>query len=186
MQEVKPDTIGIGVDDTYKGLSSIVEYTNDDGDLTKTNCGQAAAAVLINHYSNELQSESMKRSELVRDLEKEYPPNIMFGAWGTSPTQLVKMLGSHNLKVGKIQGYVEFKELLKDKLPVVVLVGVPYKEFLHLQIREPHWMVAYGFDKDNLYLTNWGKMLWKDFYLGWEDPLIRLVGMAGTGFFIGG
>jgi hypothetical protein len=44
-----------------------------------------------------------------------------------------------------------------------------------------HWMVAYGFDKDNVYLTNWGCMSWEGFRQGWDALVPRLIGMSHRG-----
>ena len=161
----------------YQGLASIVEYTNADGDLTSTNCGQAAAATLVNF------AMPVKNSDgLVRTFEQCFPPNVMFGTLGTSPAQIIRMLDSLKIKVDKIGPNAE--SCLVAKEPVLLLVGVLWKEFLHLKLREPHWTVAYGYDHDSVYLTNYGKMSCIDFWDGWGDPLVKMVGMAYSGFVV--
>jgi len=42
-------------------------------------------------------------------------------------------------------------------------------------------MVAYGFDKDYLYLTNHGRMTWGDFRAGWDAVVPRLISMRRKG-----
>jgi hypothetical protein len=42
-------------------------------------------------------------------------------------------------------------------------------------------MVAYGFDSDFVYLTNFGRMSWSDFRMGWRSLVPRLISMGQRG-----
>jgi hypothetical protein len=48
-----------------------------------------------------------------------------------------------------------------------------------------HWMVAYGFDDEYVYLTNHGKMTWPEFRRGWNGLVPRLIRMNGRGLAAG-
>ena len=44
-----------------------------------------------------------------------------------------------------------------------------------------HWTVAYGFDGEHIYLTNYGRMTWDDFRRAWMSFVPRLIDMHGKG-----
>jgi hypothetical protein len=92
----------------FNGLASIFEYTNDDGELVQTHCGQAAAATFLTHC----------------------------------------------VSAGRV-------------LKIFDLPG-------------GHWMVAYGFNEEHVYLSNWGKMTWDEFRRHWDSLVPSLIQMRLT------
>lgn len=174
MQTITP----VDVFGNYKGLASIVEYTNDDGGNVETCCAQAAAATMIGF----IDQDQPPPIDMVHFLEEQFPPNVMFGRWGTSPAQVVRMLDAHGLKATGVLGIDGLMSSLSAGRPVLMLLGVP-TEFLHLSFREPHWVVAWGMDDKDFYLTNYGKMTHRElFAFAWGDFLVRAVGMGMYGF----
>jgi hypothetical protein len=61
------------------------------------------------------------------------------------------------------------------------MLGVSAGKFLSFDLPGGHWMVAYGFDGDHVYLTNWGRMSWQEFHAGWNALVPRLINMRGKG-----
>jgi hypothetical protein len=165
----------------YHGLGSIFEYTNDDGNWVRTNCGQAAALTLLTHY-RKLPTDAQRARQIFARLEEHYPPDNLGGYLGTSRRQVTHICRKHGLPVVTISGMAELQESLAAERPVMVMLGVPAGRFLSLfDLPGGHWMVAYGFDRDFVYLTNYGRMPWDEFLAGWSSFVPRLISMWRKG-----
>jgi hypothetical protein len=53
--------------------------------------------------------------------------------------------------------------------------------FNRIDLPGGHWMVAYGFHPEKVYLTNHGPMPWDEFRRGWASFVPRLIGMRRKG-----
>lgn len=165
--------------DEYVGLDEFFEFTNWDGKWTPFNCGQAAACTLL-HYEESL-DPAAEPAELMRTIEKAHPPDNLGGWFGTSRYCVERICRAHGVKLREIRGEDAFREQLTAGRPVIVMLGVPGKKLWKWHLPAGHWMVAYGFDGEYVYLSNKGRMTWDEFRRGWHGLVPRLIRMNGRG-----
>jgi len=164
----------------YRGLDAIFEYCNQDGTLVRTNCGQCAAATFLTHYGK-LARDLDHAGDIIADIEKHFPPDNVAGFFGTSRRRVVLICHAHGLKTDAIEGEESLKKRLAKHQPVIVMLGASAGKFCGFDLPGGHWMVAYGFDNDYLYLTNHGRMTWGEFRTGWDGLVPRLISMRRKG-----
>lgn len=144
------------------------EFINDNN----YDCGQAAACTFLAHYkilpANQI---------LLKTVEKEFPPDVLFGWLGTSPSQvheICKRWGDKQIE--EVHGEME----VMAHLPAIVLI----------QDGElgGHWTVVTekkDFDGVNyVYLTNYqeGWVEYTEFLQLWGGTIPRLAGFQYKGF----
>lgn len=152
---------------SYKGINKpFIEFVNEDGKLSKWNCGQAAAASLIKYLKPENETEM-----LMALLELHFRPNNPFGM-GTSPRQIRRMLKAYEIETIIVRG----KEEMQANIPCILTYQFELTKFLGISIPTAHWMMVYGYDDDYIYLTNWwdNRMSWSDFLSGWNGWALDL------------
>jgi hypothetical protein len=164
----------------FCGLTSLFEFTNADGRLTRTNCGQAAAATLLTQYGKLGGSDNP--AAVMSALEREHPPDQLFGLFGTGRRRVERICRANGLPLRQIEGEEVLRRCLREQMPVVVMLGVSAGRLWgRIDLPGGHWMVAFGCDADHVYLSNWGAMPWAEFHHGWRSPVARLIGMNGRG-----
>lgn len=161
----------------YKGLPRIYEYTNHDGELYRTNCGLAASATYLTHRG----IFPPGAEGVMARLEKDHPPNIFFGKFGTSRRRVERMCAAYDVELEPIEGVDALKAKLDAGQPVIVMCQMPVETGRILGIPTGHWMVVYGYDSEYLYLTNYGYMPWPQFLGLWEGFISGMIRMANTG-----
>jgi predicted double-glycine peptidase len=164
----------------YAGLGSIFQYTNGDGRWVPFNCGQAAACTFLTHLGV-LEPAAERAGHIMRLIEAEHPPDNVGGYFGTSRRRVERICRAHGVELREIQTEEELKQNLTEQRPVIVMLGVAGPRFWKWTMPAGHWMVAYGFDHDNVYLTNWGYMSWEGFRQGWDALVPRMIGMSHRG-----
>jgi hypothetical protein len=165
----------------YRGLPSIFEYTNTDGALIRTNCGQAAAATFLTHYGKMLPDTERAR-QVMAAIERDYPPDNFGGYLGTSRRRVIQICHAYGVEVRSIAGEERLLASLKAERPVIVMLGVSAGSLINrFDLPGGHWMVAFGFSRDFVYLTNYGRMPWAEFRTGWTGWIPRLIQMQGRG-----
>jgi len=165
----------------YYGLKSIFEFTNGDGSFVRTNCGQAAAATYLT-FRGRFFPALDEPARIMAAIESADPPDNFGGAFGTSRRRVVRICRRHGLLLREIAGEPALREELAAGRPVIVMLGVcGGRLFNRIDLPGGHWMVAYGFDDDHVYLTNHGQMTWDEFRRGWAAFVPRLIGMRGKG-----
>ncbi|MCE9531380.1 MAG: hypothetical protein K8T89_09710 [Planctomycetes bacterium] len=174
---------GYVLENVYQGVRNIFEYTNGDGDLVPFNCGQAAAATFLTFHGVHPPVEDQDQAnDLMCRLEEEHPPDNMAGYFGTSRRRVERICRSAGMRVHAIAGEKKLRETLSQKKPVIVMLGLPGpKLFNRWTLPSGHWMVAYGYDEENIFLTNHGKMPWPEFRRGWNALVPRLISMTNRG-----
>lgn len=169
----------------YRGLSHIFGYVNQDGKLSKTNCGLAACATLLTHSGNmpPLENTTENANENMLQLELHFPPNILFGLAGTSRGRVERILEAHGYETVELHGEEQLKNALQMQQPVAVMLQVPGNQVMGMTMPAGHWMVAYGYDEESVYLTNWWQvsMTWHEFRQGWNGPLPWCINMDRKG-----
>ena len=79
-------------------------------------------------------------------------------------------------------GEGELRIQLSQGNPALVMLGITARRLLNrLDLPGGHWMVAYGYDADHVYLTNWGRMTWQEFRAGWGKLVPQLIHMHHRG-----
>jgi hypothetical protein len=165
----------------FKGLGSIFEFTNYDGRLVRTNCGQAAAATFLT-FHGKLTPQRERPDCIMSAIERADPPDNLGGALGTSRRCVARICRRHGIHLREIGGEAKLRDELGQGRPVIVMLGVcGGRLFNRINLPGGHWMVAYGFDADRVYLTNQGSMTWDEFRRGWVAFVPRLIGMRGKG-----
>jgi hypothetical protein len=164
----------------YLGTATLFEYTNSDGSHVRTNCGQAAAATFLT-FQGRLAPGAERAHQVMAEIERHHPPDNLGGAFGTSRRRVIRICKAFGQEVWPIQGEGALKSRLGRQQAVIVMLGVPAGKFLGFDLPGGHWMVAYGYDAEHIYLTNWGKMSWQAFRAGWAALVPRLIGMRFRG-----
>src|SRR5436305_8164743 len=160
----------------YLGLASVFEFTNWDGAYTRFNCGQAAACTYLTHLGK-LDSAS----EVMRVIEATHPPDNLGGYRGTSRRRVERICRTHGVLLDEIAGEGELRAQLSEQRPVIVMLQVSGPRVFGYPVPLGHWVAAYGFDREHIYLTNWGRMTWADFRAGWAGRVPWLIRMKNRG-----
>jgi hypothetical protein len=177
-QFIVPDAIPPGC---YRGIRRIFQFTNSDGSFVPFNCGQAAAATYL-AFNGLLPSCEEQSGEVMSWIETAHPPDIVGGWFGSSRRRIARICNSFGLPLEEIHGEQLLREQLNNCRPVLVMLDVPGRNlFKRWTLPAGHWMVAFGFDEENVYLTNWGAMTWPAFRQRWNGLTPRLIGMRNQG-----
>lgn len=162
----------------YRGLDGIFEYTNFDGALQNWNCGQAAAATLLTHHGC---MDPAQAAQNMAWLEKHHPPD-QFGGWfGTGRHRVERMLHAFSLDLIVVVGEAGLMQELERHNPVILMLGLSAGKWLGMDLPGGHWMVAYGYDAERIYLANGGTMTLDEIRTGWNTYLCRWVQMSRIG-----
>lgn len=160
----------------YSGLARIFEFVNADGRLVKWNCGQAAATTLLTHHG--ILSCDDDAATILQLVERHFPPDQLGGWFGSSRRRVASICKAHDLPLKEIRGEDSLRAELSAGNPALVMLGVSAGRFWKWNVPGGHWMVAYGFDDDAIYLTNWGEpMPWSEFRMRWRSVVSRLIQM---------
>lgn len=172
-------------DADYQGLDAIFEYTNDDGELCRRNCGQAAAATLLTSHGA-WQPMPEQASFRMGHLEMHFPPDNLGGLWGTSRRCLERICRAHQLRLITVEGEAALRRALERRNPVAVMIGVSPRKFCGIPLPGGHWLVVYGYDRHGVHVTNWvgGSITWPEFRQRWATWLGLLIGMRRRGLAI--
>jgi hypothetical protein len=169
---------------TYRGLSSIYEFINSDGEFRKFNCGQAAACTLLTQYHIlPIDLEPDPAREVMECVECDHPPDNVGGWAGTSRRRVERICRAHGLPVEVAEGEEELRHCLDRNRPVMVMVGTEGPRIWKWNAPAGHWMVAYGYDANQIYVTNWSGpgMPWPEFRRRWQALVPRLISMCNRG-----
>ncbi len=154
-----------------KGIRSLLAYVNDDGDKSNTNCGLAAAATVL-HYKH------LYSSLRLNELEASFPPDIFWGALGSSKALVLKILDSYACAYQEIQGKLALRAAIAACSPVIVMLQLSYKA--------AHWTIAQAYNDDHVCLTNYASdegrryMSWQTFDDDWQGMYASAIGMKNT------
>jgi hypothetical protein len=159
------------------GLHRLLAYRNQDGTLVEKNCGLAAAATALHH-------KHLYSKHNLTHLEDEYPPDILFGLFGTSKSRVCEILSAYGCRWREVRGETALKHALRNKHLVLVMLSIPTRGILPAG----HWMAAFAYDKQCVHLTNYHRhkdqMSWSLFREGWGSTLSAFIYMQKTGIAI--
>jgi hypothetical protein len=169
---------------TYRGLSSVYEFINCDGEYQRFNCGQAAACTLLTHYRvfpTDLDCDAAR--DVMEGVEDFHPPDNAGGWFGTSRRRVERICRVHGVPVEEVTSEDELRQCLENLRPVMVMVGTEGPRIWRWNAPAGHWMVAYGYDANQIFLTNWcgPGMPWPEFRRRWGAIVPRLISMHNRG-----
>lgn len=169
--------------ESYRGLSSLYEFINADGTLRKTNCGQAAACTLLAHHGAATAADPEAACALMAAVESAHPPDNLFGWLGTSRRRVERICLAHGIELDEVNGEDELKAAIAAGRPVAVMLELPGRKVWRITTPVGHWMVAYGYDDRQVFLSNCGStgMAWEEFRRAWGGLVPRLISMRNTG-----
>jgi hypothetical protein len=168
---------------TYRGLPSVYEFINSDGELRGYNCGQAAACSLLS-FAGVLVAEPdpAVARKLMTAVEEANPPDNVGGWFGTSRRRVERICRTHGVDLDEVAGEAELRESLVAGRPVIVMVGTEGPRILKWYAPAGHWVLAYGYDDRQLFTTNWnGSIPWDEFRRRWSALVPRLIRMRNVG-----
>jgi len=170
---------------SYHGLPTLYGFENADGSLRKTNCGQAAACTLLVHLGAVPPCADPEAAcALMAAVEEAHPPDNFFGYFGTSRRRVERICHAHGITLDEVTGEDELRAAVAAGRPVAVMVQLPGRSFWRFTTPVGHWMVAYGYDERQVYLSNNGGtpgMAWDGFRVAWDGWVPRLISMRNTG-----
>jgi hypothetical protein len=172
---IRPDTADPS---HYRGLGWILEYTNEDGGLRRWNCGQAAAATFLTYHRA---VDPVPAAHIMSWLEKHHPPDQLAGWFGTGRRRVERIMRSFNLDLCEVHGTDGIQQQLARHNPVMLMLGTSQGKWLGFNLPGGHWMVAYGCDARQVYLTNGFPMTWQEIEAGWRSLAARWIRMSGVG-----
>src|SRR5262249_24515439 len=82
----------------YRGIPGLFAYSNADGALARTNCGQAAAATFLTYYGRFVSDPDQARQVMGR-LEHDHPPDNLLGYFGTSRRCVTRICRAYSVPV---------------------------------------------------------------------------------------
>jgi hypothetical protein len=169
---------------SYRGLPSIYEFINSDGNLRRYNCGHAAGCSFLTFagaFPNDPAPELAHR--VIASIEEQHPPDNMGGWFGASRRRIERMCRTNGVPFTRIRGENALRASLAAGRPVVVVIGTEGPRVLGWPLPTAHWMVAYGYDDQQIFLTNWSSpgMPWPEFRRWWSTFVPRLVSMNNRG-----
>lgn len=171
-----------GKNSGFRGLPRIIEFTNHDGKHVRSNCGQAASTTVLNFFGHPFAAADVESARpLMEPIESKFPPNIFFGWFGTSGGRVRSILNHFQYDYETIRTTAQLKQRLDQGLPVLLMLQVTGGKFWKWEIPGGHWVVAWGYDADNIYLTNWGSMNWDEFHKSWNGIIPKLIRMNQRG-----
>ncbi len=174
----------------YNGLCSIAQFDNDDFPIRKTSCGQGA---LVTALWQAGLSSVYQPKELVKSLWDYAPPKVSVAGlstdgYGSDWHQINYGLDgykSQGINYNWQKGIPALQNELRKKVPCIIMLDTgTFKEYSYAWLTG-HWVVAYGYDANYLYVTNFpdNRMTWDQLKKGWggvwnEGHMAKLHGTA--------
>ena len=164
----------------YVGQQHMTWYSNDGASDEKKSCGQAAVATML-YFRGKTTDRSIR---VVRDLYFQWPADGYGGIAGTSWQRIQTMLQARGLHVHIVQGLPAIKQEIANGNPVIVMLDVGKCPEWNFQWGG-HWVVAYGYNKSSIFLSNWtnadGHTPWNTFNSAADTWLTHAGGFANYG-----
>jgi hypothetical protein len=156
---------------SYRGRCSIFQFTNFDFPSTGNTCGQAAIATALWTVGLTYNNNDKALAKSVYDYA---PPKITLGnmiqlqpSLGTDWRQINYGLDGYKrqgIKYTWIDGEAEIKKYLAMKWPVIIMLDTGTLPQYNYQWWTGHWVVAFGYDRNNIYVSNF-----PDYRMSWAQ-----------------
>jgi hypothetical protein len=155
----------------FAGVRRLFAYVNADGLEPRNACGPAGCATLLTHC--ELLPATV---DSLRRVERTHPPDLLGGRFGTSPWRIASALRDYGVPhVQAVNRLRELKDAIADRNPVLCVIQ--NEPGLFGMRAGAHWLVAHAYDRDGVYVTNFGQVHqvpWARFEALWSGAIARL------------
>lgn len=157
------------------GRPRLYQYTNAGAAAGQqyNACGQAAMATVLSALMVQPEDPS---DQVVREVYRRFPPDILWGRFGTSFRQVQRALSGYGLEWRWEEGEAALLATLRrGELAVVMLdIGATVDE--GWGPLGGHWVVLYAADAHGVYLSNWprdGHCSWRSLRRAWDTLMTR-------------
>jgi hypothetical protein len=178
----------------YQGKCSIYQFTNIDFPISKTSCGQAAACTALwavgmgPRWNND-------KVEFMRSYWRHAPPKITIagvkdlgGNLGTDWRQINYGLDgykSYGVQYSWQSGRANLEKYLRMGWPCIIMLDCGTLAQYNYAWMTGHWVVAYGYDANGFYVTNFPNnyITWTELNKAWGGVLTegQMAKAHGTG-----
>jgi len=154
----------------FMGHHSIFQFVNADSANQAKACGQAAIATVLANYHR-----LPKGIAGLQRIEKEYPPDVASGEWGTTADRIRRALTSYKVGHHNVSGRDGLEHAMRHRRAAIALVqnvgGIK---------NGGHWFVVFGCDQNGIYATNYTTpfIAWSQFADMWSGAIPVVGGMA--------
>ena len=157
------------------GRLRLFEYTNDGVDTAHqyNACGQAAISTALTGVGAKPEDPS---DGVMKDVYAHFPPDILFGKFGTSWKQVQRGLTSNHVKWRWVEGEDALMDTLRHGMLAMVMLDIGATVDEGWGSLGAHWTVIYAADQRGVYLSNWprdGHCTWANLRRGWDTVLTR-------------
>lgn len=164
----------------YYGTCAIYQFVNTDFPVSKTTCGQSALATAL--WAVGIGSKfNNSHAALVKSIWDYAPPKVTLagmvevgaGGYGTDWRQINYGVAGyrkmHNFGYQWVKGFDAVKAHLKQGHPVVIMLDTGTLKQYQFAWGTGHWVVAYGYDTNYIYVTNFpnNRMTWNELKIAW-------------------
>jgi hypothetical protein len=161
-----------------RGMGTIWQWVNQDGQYWPTNCGTAAMATVLTRYERGVRFHPSQKLNPVRRIENDWlGPDVAFGQGGTSRWRMEEIARKYGFNYGwGIKSQLD--ETIAAAKPVAVMLDIANDKAGSAETFDQwgfHWVVVYAYDKKNYYVTNWpgkGAIPKAKFHKGWEENVV--------------
>lgn len=157
------------------GRPRIYQYTNSGvPEAQQYNaCGQAALATVLSTLGVKPEDPT---NRVMQDIYAAFPPDILWGRFGTSFRQVEKCLTKNGVTWRWAEGEAALMESLRRKELVMMMVDIGATEDEGWGPIGGHWVVVYAADDKGVHLSNWprdGHCGWHSLRRAWDTQLTR-------------
>lgn len=170
-----PDVKGRRYD--YQGVGLLIPYSNEGAPDPNRASGAAALATIADFYSLVARNPN---TPLVKQTYETFPPDISIGIQGHSRARMQSALQEAGFTSPAYRGVDALQSALRQNMPALVLLDVGAAASEGWSTWGTFWTVAYGYDGEGVYLSNWpgdGKCAWGTFKEAWNTDLTRTAGL---------
>lgn len=141
-----------------RGMGTIWQWVNQDGQYRDTNCGTAAMATLMTRYERGNRFQPNSNPNPVRRIENDWlGPDVLIGQAGTSRWRMESIAQKYGFGYGwgtksQLDGYPAAGK------PVTVMLDIANDKAGSPQTYNRcgfQWVVVYACDSNSYYVTNW-------------------------------
>ena len=157
------------------GRPRLYEYTNSgvESQYQYNACGQAAVSTVLTALGIKPEDPT---DAVMKEVYKRFPPDILFGKFGTSWMRFQKALKGYGASYRWLEGEQSLRSVIASGGLAVVMLDVGATQDEGWGSIGAHWTVIYAYDTDGVFLSNWprdGKCTWANLRRGWDTQLTR-------------
>lgn len=157
------------------GRPNLYQYTNSGVEPHQqyNACGQAAIATVLTGLGV---SPEDPTDAVMQEVYDRFPPDILWGRFGTSFKQVERALAAHSITATWLEGEAQLVTALARGHLAVVMLDVGATQNEGFGPIGGHWVVIYAMDQEHVYVSNWpydGRCTWRSFRRAWDTIMTR-------------